>query len=109
MAISTEILPVAAIGRVIVMVSIPVMNGQEVTVQGIKFTTAPRTNQTMDGQRSLPVIFTRRLLIGLLEFSDDIFGGLSRSPALADVRGNAPPLAPEADFRQNQALLRLRD
>jgi hypothetical protein len=107
MAISTEILPVAAIGRVIVMVSIPVMNGQEVTVQRIKFTTAPRTNQTMDGQRSLPVIFTRRLLIGLLEFSDDIFGGLSRSPTLADVRGNAPPSASEADFRHDQSLLRL--
>ncbi len=50
MAVCAEILPVASVGRVVVVIAVLVMDGQEVAVRGIKLSAATAADQTMKGQ-----------------------------------------------------------
>ena len=50
MAMAAQIFPVAAVGRIIMMVAIPVVDGQQVQTAGIEFTAALGTDRAMDFQ-----------------------------------------------------------
>jgi len=60
-AINTQVLPVRSIGRVIQMISIFVVDGQEVPGLFIKFSAALGTDETMDFERPFSIITPRRL------------------------------------------------
>lgn len=99
MAISAEILPVAPIGRVVVMISVLVMDGQQMTVRLIEFPSASRADEPMEGQRSFAVVFTGRPVRLSFQFTNDIFrrsGGTSF--AAAAFATYAPPFTAEGDL-----------
>jgi hypothetical protein len=50
MAVRTEVFPVASIRRVVVMISVPVMDRQQVPVRGIELAAATAANQSVQGQ-----------------------------------------------------------
>ena len=56
MAIDAEIFPVGAVGRIISVVTVPVMNGQKVAVLIFKLSSALGTDETVNAERPLPVI-----------------------------------------------------
>ncbi len=62
MAIDAEILPVAPIGRVVMVITIPMVDSEE--VEGVEFelATALCTDPAMDFERALPVVVGSRQL-----------------------------------------------
>ena len=60
-AISTKGLPIAAVRRIIVMIAVLVMYREKLAVSVIKFPGATHAYQTMQRQRSLPIVIIRRL------------------------------------------------
>jgi hypothetical protein len=61
-AIGAEILPVAAIRRVVEVIPVLVMDGKQVPLGGFKISAAAGADQAVQGQRPLPVIFPGRQL-----------------------------------------------
>jgi hypothetical protein len=55
------------------VVAILVMHREQVPVGRIKFSAAPRANESMNTQRPFPVILTSRATILQFQFSYDIF------------------------------------
>jgi hypothetical protein len=49
MAISTEVFPIAAVRRVIQVIAVLVVNGQELSLGWVKFPAASSANQSMKG------------------------------------------------------------
>ena len=55
MAVDTEIFPVGAVRRIIVVVAVFMVNGEEVSVRIIKFTGALGADETVDTERLFSV------------------------------------------------------
>lgn len=81
MAVNTEILPVASIGRIVVVISVPVVNRQQMSVGRIKGPAALGTDQSMDGQRSFPIPFIPGSFCISFQLPDEIFRGTARRRA----------------------------
>lgn len=81
MAIDTEILPIAPVGRIVVMISIPMVNRQQMPVGRIKRPAAFGTNQAMDGQGSLTVSLVPSPFCIPFQLPDEIFRGTARHRA----------------------------
>lgn len=60
MAIDAEVFPIASVGWIVMMISVPMMNRQQVTVCSIEGAAAFCTDQAMNGQGSLTVPFIPR-------------------------------------------------
>lgn len=92
MAVRTEVFPIASIRWVVVMISVPVMDRQQVPVRGIELATATAADQSVQGQRLLPVFFApggpRRL-----DLPDNLFGRAD-GPGLARDRPDLYPPSP---------------
>lgn len=71
MTIGTEVFPIAAVRRVIEVIAVLVVDCQDLPLGRGKLSAASGTNQSMKGQRSLPII----LLGG--EAGPDFFDNLS--------------------------------
>lgn len=65
MAVDAEILPVGAIWRIVHVVSVLVVNRQEVSVLVVELSSALRTDETMDLKGTFPVVTMGRS--GLLQ------------------------------------------
>ena len=63
MTVDTEIFPVAAIFRVIVVIAVPVMHRQQVQVFPLKFTAALGTDPAVQLERLFPITGVGRLVI----------------------------------------------
>jgi hypothetical protein len=50
MAVSAKVLPVASVRRVVVVIAVFMMDGQEVAVRGIKLSATTAADQTVQGQ-----------------------------------------------------------
>ncbi len=75
------------------MVAVFVMNCEELPLHSREFPGAPGTDKAMNGQGTLPIILAWRLLIRLLEFSDDIFDRPRRNACRPlDCCPDTPPL-----------------
>lgn len=72
MAVDTEIFPVAAIGGIVIMVAVPVMNGKKVQVGQIELSAALGTNPAMKLQGAFPIIVWRSL--SCLHFTNNFIG-----------------------------------
>jgi hypothetical protein len=70
MAVDTEIFPVGAIGRVVVVIAVSMVDSEEVSVCIIKLTGTLGADQTMDTERLLSV---RALRDAFLQFRNDLF------------------------------------
>ena len=76
MTIDTEVFPIRSIRRVIQVISILMMDGEEVPVLVVKFPSAPAADETMDLERSLPVVTVRETrLLQLFHGFIDRFAG----------------------------------
>jgi len=80
MTIDTEIFPIRSIRRVIQVISILMMDGEEVPVLGVKFPSAPAADETMDLEGSLPVVTVGRF--GLTHFLNQFINGLKTTDFL---------------------------
>ena len=74
MAVDTEIFPVGAVRRIVVMIAVFVVNGEEVSVRIIKFTGALGAYETVDAERLLSV---RAWWETTLQFLYNIFDGFT--------------------------------
>ena len=54
-AVDAEVLPVAAIGRVVAVIAVLVMDGEQVQVRRVEFARALRTDPAMQRQRALAI------------------------------------------------------
>jgi hypothetical protein len=79
-AIDTEVFPIRSIRRVIQVISILMMDGEEVPVLVVKFPSAPAADETMDLEGSLPVITVDRF--GLTHFLNQFINGLKTTDFL---------------------------
>jgi len=71
MAVYAEVLPVSAVGGVVLMISVSMMHRQKMTVRGVEFPAAAGADQAVDGQRTFAII----LFAGVLcrpDLPDDI-------------------------------------
>jgi hypothetical protein len=74
MAVNAEVFPVRSVRRVVQVISVFVVDGEEMAHLVIKLPSASGTDETMDIERSFTVIaFSKR---GLFQFPDDFFNGL---------------------------------
>ena len=75
-AVNAEVFPVRSVRRVVQVISVFVVDGEEMAHLVIKLPSASGTDETMDIKRLFPVIaFSKR---GLLQFPDDLFDGFIR-------------------------------
>jgi len=56
MTVNTEVFPIASVGRIVMMITVLVMYGQEVTVGLIELTSAMGADEPVNCQRTFPVI-----------------------------------------------------
>jgi hypothetical protein len=73
-AIDAEVLPIGTIGRIVEMVSILVVHGQQLPVLGLKLPSTFRADESMNLERTFPVIAVRKGR--LLQFSDHLVDAL---------------------------------
>jgi hypothetical protein len=71
--VNAEVFPVAAVGGIVVMISVPVMNREEMPVCPVKFPSASGTDQTVDTQRPFAVIRSRGFPAVFLDLPDNVF------------------------------------
>jgi hypothetical protein len=90
MAVNAEVLPVVAVRWVVVVITILMMNRQQLTVGGIEFPAAAGADQTMQAERSLPVSLFPGLL-GRFEIPDNILDRSGRQGLVADLADMDPP------------------
>lgn len=57
MAVNAEVLPVAPVGGVVVMVAVPVVDGEEVKVVLVELPAALGADPAMELERAFPVVF----------------------------------------------------
>ena len=73
-AVNAEVFPVRSVRRVVPVISVFVVDGEEMAHLVIKLPSASGTDETVDIKRLFPVIaFSKR---GLLQFPDDLIDGL---------------------------------
>jgi hypothetical protein len=77
-AVGAQIFPVAAVRRIVVVVAVSVVNGQEVPVGMIKFPAAPCADEAVNRERTFPVVFPRWLLHALFHLPNGIADGFLR-------------------------------
>jgi hypothetical protein len=93
--IHTEVFPVAPVGRIVMVISISVMDRQEMTVGVVKFPAAAGTDEAMNGKRSFTVIFTGSFFHALFQFPDHLFrrsrffACLARNPGIHTLASTA--------------------
>jgi hypothetical protein len=61
MAVGTEVLPVASVGRVVVVVAVPVVDGEQVEVIRLELARAARADPPVQGERALAISLAARL------------------------------------------------
>lgn len=69
MAVGAEVFPVAAVGRVVLVVAVPVVHGEEAALGRFEFPAAAGADQPVQGQGPLPVTLPDRQI--LLEVPDE--------------------------------------
>ena len=74
MTIDTEVFPIRSIRRVIQVISVFMMDGEEAPVLLVKFPSAPAADETVDFEGPLPVIAMGRF--GLTHFFKQFINGL---------------------------------
>ena len=94
MAVNAEVFPVAAIGRVVLVIAVLVVNGQQMTIGGGKFPAAATADHAVQGKRSFSIIpFAGELR--RLDLPNNFLSRSRRSgPVLNRVTRTRPPLLP---------------
>ena len=102
-AIDAEVFPIRSIRRVIQVISILMMDGEEAPVLVVKFPSAPAADETMDLEGSLPVITVGRF--GLTHFLKQFINGLETTDFLHSWK----PSIITALYRHGHFLPAIRD
>lgn len=72
MAVGAQGFPVASVRRVVMVISIAMVDCQEVTIFLVKFTSAVATDQAVDGKSPFPILLSSGTLAAIFHLPDQV-------------------------------------